>query len=35
MVYSLLRNAFAQFDFSALMRLLADNVVQDVLRYRQ
>lgn len=35
MVYSLLRTVFAQFDFLALVRLLADTVIQDVLRYRQ
>ncbi len=35
MVFSLLRPVFAQFDFAELPRQLVDNVVQDVVRYRQ
>jgi hypothetical protein len=35
MVFSLLRPVYAQFDFAELPRQLVDNVVQDVVRYRQ
>lgn len=35
MVFSLLRPVFAQFDFAELPRPLVENVVQDVVRYRQ